>query len=234
MPWDYKNPTPPQIGDGRYEKKFPNSYQVLDCLRVQHYDKFGSDLSFNGNAELDYFGCCETSVDVYYNTCKNFANEKTHDKKPVFKIATEKGRVGEQNQYFGFTLKKELFMGESKRDALEYIKTCIKKLAGRNFNLVLSDDETIKFIHVPFERHFSGLGEFGCDYTTNEFARYLRMYYEHIEVFIEYIDPVILAGLKPHEEEWISKCMKSDKERIDNIEIGPQLRYININEKTPH
>ena len=125
-------------------------------------------------------------------------------------------------------------MGESKRDVLEYIKTCIKKLAGRNFNLVLSDDETIKFIHVPFERHFSGLGEFGCDYTTNEFARYLRMYYEHIEVFIEYIDPVILAGLKPHEEEWISKCMKSDKERVDNIEIGPQLRYTNINEKTPH
>lgn len=231
MAWDYKNPTPPQRGDGRYEKKFPNSYQVLDYLREEHYDKFGSDLSFNGNAGLDYFGCCETSIHAYYNTCKNFANQRTTDRKPLLTIATEKGVVGEQNQYFEFEVKKDIFMGETKRDALEYLKSCISKLACRNFNLVVSDDETIKFIHVPFERQFRGKGEFGCDYTTNEFARYLRMYYEHRYFYIEYIDPVIMAGLKPHEKEWIDKCIANKENKLDNIEFGPQLAFINIEKK---
>lgn len=232
MAWDYKSPTPPQRGDGRFERKFPNSYQVLDVLRVHHYDMFESDLSFNGNADLDYFGCCETDVHVYYNTCKNFANERTSDRKPMFKVATEKGTVGEQNQYFEFSVKKEIFMGENKRNALMYLKQCIDNLVGRNFNLVVSDDDTIKFIHVPFERTFRGLREFGCDYTTNEFMRYLRMYYEHIDFNVEYVDPVIIAGLKSHEMEWLDKIMANKDKNSDNIEIGPQLIYINIDKKT--
>ena len=229
MAWDYKNPTPPQRGDGRYERKFPNNYQVLDCLREHHYDTFGSDLSFNGNANLDYFGCCETHVYVYYNTCKSFANEKSNNRIPMFKVATEKGTVGEQNQYFELAVKKEIFMGEKKRDALMYLKTCIDELAGRNFNLVVADDETLRFIHVPFERTFRGLAEFGCDYTTNEFMRYLRMYYEHIDFSVEYVDPVIRAGLKAHEIEWLDKIIA--KKDNNDIEIGPQLNYVNINQK---
>ena len=232
MAWDYKNPTPPQRGDGRYERKFPNSYQVLDVLREHHYNMFGSDLGFNGNAGLDYFGCCETGVHVYYNTTKNFANEKSNDKKPMLKVATEKGTVGEQNQYFEFSIKKEIFMVDNKRNALMYLKQCIDELAGRNFNLVVSDDDTIKFIHVPFERTFRGLGEFGCGYTTNEFMRYLRMYYEHRVFNVEYVDSVIKAGLKPHEMEWLDKIMTNKDKDSDNIEIGPQLRYVNIDKKT--
>lgn len=231
MAWDYKNPLPPKKGDGRYERKFPQNYQVLDCLREHHYDIFGSDLSFNGNADQHYFECCETRIYAYYNTCKNFANERTNNKKPLLTVATEKGIIGEQNQYFEFDIKKEIFTGETKKDALMYLKKCINELAGRNFNLVLSDDETIKFIHVPFERTFSGLAEFGCDYTTNEFSRYLWMYYEHQLFYIEYVDPVIKANLKPHEIEWLDKVMANKDKKADNIEIGPQLIYINIEKK---
>lgn len=231
MAWDYKNPTPPQKGDGRYEKKYPQNYQVLDCLREHHYDVFGSDLSFNGNAYDNYFGCCETDIYAYYNTCKSFAKERTNDRNPMLTVAVEKGVVGEQNQYFEFDVKKEIFMGENKRDALRYLKTCISELVGRDFNLVLSDDETIKFIHVPFERSFKGLREFGCGYTTNEFARYLRMLYEHLFLYVEYVDPVIRAGLKPHEIEWLDKIMAKKEQKIDNIEIGPGLIYVNIEKR---
>lgn len=232
MAWDYKNPTPPKKGDGRYERKFPESYQTLDVLREHHYDMFKSDLSFNGEKTTNYFGCCETDIFAYYHTAKHFVGEKTNDKNPLFTFATEKGNVGDENQYFEMDIKKDIFMGEHKLDALEYIKTCINELAGRNFNIVLSEDDVIKFIHVPFERTFRGLREFGCDYTTNEFMRWLRMYYEHYYFYVEYVDPIMLANLKPHEKEWLDKIMKKTDGKTDNIEIGPSLKYVNIEQKT--
>ena len=37
MTYDYKNPKPPTIGDGRY-KSLP-----IDCVRVSYYNVFGKE-----------------------------------------------------------------------------------------------------------------------------------------------------------------------------------------------
>lgn len=231
MAFDYKNPTPPRIGDGRYESKYPNNYQVLDLLREYHYAMFKSDLNFNGNKDSDYFHCCEEDIFAYKNTTKFFANEKSSNKKPMFSIASEKGIVGDENQYFEMELKKEIFMGDKKQDALEYIKICIKELALRNFNVVISNDETIKFIHVPESRDTHGLCEFGCDYTTNEFMRWLRMYYEHCFFYLEYVDPSLIPTFTTLEKEWLDKIMIPGEGKLDEIEVGQKLSYINIQKK---
>lgn len=231
MAYDYKNPTPPRRGDGRYESKYPNNYQVLDLLREYHYEMFGCDLNFNGNKDRDYFHCCEEDIYAYANATKFLANEKSNNKKPIFSISTEKGIVGDENQYFEMAIKKEIFMGDKSKDVLEYIKKCIKELSCRDFNVVISDDEMIEFIHVPEMRDTHGLCEFGCDYTTNEFMRWLRMYYEHCFFYLEYVDPSLVSMLTPLEKEWLEKIMIPKAEKLDEIEVGQKLSYINIQKK---
>lgn len=232
MAWDYKNKEIPKRGDGRYEGKYPYNYQVLDLLREYHYDRFKSDLNFNGNKDREYFHCCETDIFTYNNTTKFLAYEKSKDKKAIFKVASEKGIVGDMNQYWEMDIKKSIFMGEYAKDVLEYIKSCIVELAKRNFNVVISDDEYIQFIHTPEFRDTHGLCEFGCDYTSNEFMRWLRMYYEHCFFYLEYVDPRLIDGLTPLEGEWLQKIMIPKEEKEDNIEVGMSLSYINIQKKS--
>ncbi len=52
--------------DEKYYNKYPNTYQVLNVIRDNHYQLFKEDLSFNGDNKLKFFGCMETNIYVFF------------------------------------------------------------------------------------------------------------------------------------------------------------------------
>ena len=73
-----KNVTPIKRGDGRYNKKFSNTYQVLDVLREYYYQMFGKDLKFDGYNKTERYYCAELPVYLYRYTCDEFDGMKTN------------------------------------------------------------------------------------------------------------------------------------------------------------
>ena len=77
MPDKEKIITPVIRGDGRYNTKFSNTYQVLDVLRKYYYQMFGKDLNFDGTNVEGRFYCDELSLNMYKHTCDEFDFIKT-------------------------------------------------------------------------------------------------------------------------------------------------------------
>ena len=75
--------TPIKRGDGRYNKEFSNTYQVLDVLREHYYQMFGKDLNFFGTNKNDRFYCDELILFMYKHTCDEFDCMKTDMNSPT-------------------------------------------------------------------------------------------------------------------------------------------------------
>lgn len=238
MAWDYKNPGIPKRGDGRYQNKFPETYQILDCLREHYYDSFKSDLSFNGNKNQMHYGCPETYIYATEHTCKNFAG--IQNKKSVFTLYTEKGTLNEKDNYVEFEMQKEIFETEYNKQVLEFMKKAITEITTRNFNLALTRDGKIKFIHVPFDRQRRGLEMYSdsdsCYYTKSEFIYFMNRLYDNQYFYMNYVGDTILSTLNETEKKWlkwnnempINSPYYHDWDEERKIEIGPKLEYVRI------
>ena len=156
MAYDYKNPSPPQRGDGRYNGKFPDTYQVIDCIREHYYDIFKSDLALNGQKTKGFYQAQELGIDVYTHTSKKFAKSFATWEKNIFTIYLEKGNLNDPDNIIDFELHKKIFEENNEKDVLEFIKRCILDITGRNINMAFSNNSIVKFIHFPYERKGSG------------------------------------------------------------------------------
>lgn len=237
MAWDYRNPGKPEKGDGRYNNKFPNTYQVLDCVREHYFDTFKGDLSFNGNNNQIYYGCVETRIKAYSHTSKKFAN--ISGKKPVFTLFLEKSLLGDKDNYVEFQMQKDIFETEYDEIILEFLKKCIKDITTRDFNLVLSRD-FIKFMHVPYDRTrrfremYSDSNH--CYYTTEEFIYFIHRLYDNQYFCMKWISPEIITRLNQNELDflkWLDDMLLNPSLKDEfleelQIDIGPQLNYVRI------
>lgn len=237
MAWDYKNPLPPQCGDGRYNNKFPNTYEVLDCLREHYFDLFKGDLAFNGQKDLNYYGLPENHISAYRHDCKNFASIK--DNKPVFTLWLEKGKLNNPNSYVEFCMDFRIFLSEDNDIALNFLKRCIMDITSRNFNLVLSREKKLKFIHVPYDREMPGLGNFATAtdiyYTRQIFIDFLYVLYRSQHFYINMVSEDILSRLNADEIEFLDFLNNQASTRFfpqfeeeSKIEVGPKLEYLRI------
>lgn len=237
MAWDYKNPLPPQRGDGRYNNKFSNTYEVLDCLREHYYDLFKEDLAFNGQKDQKHYGLPENHISAYRHDCKNFASIK--DNRPVFTLWLEKGELNNSNNYVEFCMDFRIFLSENNELALQFMKRCISDITNRNFNLVLSINGILKFIHVPYDREIYGLGQFATAtdiyYTRQTFIDFIYVLYRSQYFYINMVSEDILSRLNNEEREFLnylnnqaSTIYFPEFEEERKIEVGPKLEYVRI------
>jgi hypothetical protein len=238
MSWDYKNPLPPKSGDERYNTKFPETYQVLDCIREHYYDVFNGDLAFNGNPWKEEFGCPETAIFTYDHQSKSFASIR--DKKPVFTVRLEKGTLADNSNYVEFELKKSILELDNPELLLEFMRKSMQDIVGRNFNLVLSRNGSFKFIHIPFDKEVIGAHSFSngnktC-YSNEEAGAFIDNLYDNQYFYMNMVSPDITSRFGEDELAWFQQLRSlgdtlyaSNYQETRNIEIGPGLEYIKLN-----
>lgn len=239
MAYDYKNPSPPQRGDGTYNGKFPNTYQVIDCIREHYYDIFKSDLALNGQSSKSIYQAVELGIDTYAHTARKFGSTFEKWLKTVFTIYLEKGNLNNPDNIIDFEFHRLIFEQNNEKDVLEFIKRCILDITGRNINIVLSDNYIIKFIHYPYERKDGGYDIYlqndetikttkAVNYFINEYSGN-RMKGNSI-FYMSMISDDIVKVMNDDERKFIEESLISlygwnkDKE----IEVGKNLEYIKI------
>lgn len=136
--------------DEKYYNKYPNTYQALNVIRDSHYQLFKEDLSFNGDNKLKFFGCMETDIYAFFHTCKHFG--KVGDKKKLLTIALESGNLKSKDKYCYFSLNQKVFTEDNEELILKFLKNCFEHITTRIFNTVLTRNEEIYFIYIPFDK----------------------------------------------------------------------------------
>ena len=244
MAYDYKNPTPPQRGDGRYNGKFPDTYEVIDCIREHYYDIFKSDLSLNGNRFKSMYQCQELCLRTYTHTSRKFG--VTFDKflKQIFTIYLENGTLNNPDNFIDFELHKKIFEENDEKEILEFIKRCILDITSRTVNMAISDNYVINFIHYPYERESSyATYTFWTNdepiKTNKEIMQFIDQYSanrggNHSTCYLSMISDDILKTMTPEEMIFINENLKalygwtSEK----NIEVDKKLEFVKIKNNT--
>ena len=140
------------INQEKYQKKYPNSYQVLNAIRNCHYKLFKRDLNFNGDRYLKHFGCVETWIYAYVHTCRFF--NQTSYPKGAFTVATEKGNINNKSDYLNFIVNNQVIENQNNDKIWEFLSLCFKEITTRNINLILTKEHEINFMYIPFDNNF--------------------------------------------------------------------------------
>lgn len=237
MSYDYKNPIPPHKGDGRYNNKFKETYEVIDCLREHYYDIFKQDLNFNGGNSIP-FGAIETNVYATTHTCKNCFG--VSDKKAAFIFNIQHGILDNKDNHVELSITQDIFNAGNIDNILDFIKKSVKDITSREINLVVSGHNKIRFMYIPYDRNMGYCETYSTPgnihYTSEHFIYFMNRFYDNIYYYINMISDDILNRLNKNELEFLNELINDGNVgrlqkyflQEQKIEVGKKLEYLRL------
>ena len=219
------------INQEKYQKKYPNSYQVLNAIRNCHYKLFKRDLSFNGDRCLKHFGCVETWIYAYFHTCRFF--NQTSYPKGAFTVATEKGNINNKSDYLNFIVNNQVIENQDNDKIWEFLSLCFKEITTRNINLILTKEHEINFMYIPFDNVNNHKELCATDdkyfYSSEEFIIFLQRLFDNQHFNINFIDDEILSRLNQDELDWLKLVkVESQQKFLEDGKVPIKIDSSNI------
>ena len=235
MTYDYKNPKPPTIGDGRY-KSLP-----IDCVRVSYYDVFGKDETDVKKQDLSFY-----RVNEFYSSeefritgerywAKKFGNSNMN-KPGMFAVFPEDNKIHDNDNLIEIKFNSSIIRTYSPEKLLKFLDKSFRMITDRDYNLIIIYNNYIKFIHLPYERKtarlINGINPLfsNSQFHSNEYiSRFLFDYESNDQkFFMPYISEDIINNLSDKDLEFAMSILEySNDDRFSSqqqIESSWQLK----------
>ncbi len=219
MTYDYKNPKPPTIEDGKY-----NSLPI-NCVRVSYYNVFGKnetnvntqDLSFtryNESYSSEEFGI---TGERYW--ARKFGNSNAN-KPGTFAVFSEYNKINDNDNLIEIKFKSSIKGKYKPEKLLDFLDESFRMITNRDYNLIIIYNNYINFIHLPYERKTArpihGINPLFSNesFHSSEFISRFLFDYEsnNQKFFMPYISEDIINNLSDEDKEFAMSILEYSKD----------------------